>query len=165
MTVRKREREPDFEGFIEGNEIPPQLLEELQRQNADVIHSNGHEPVIDDDEEMAAISAEGAAGLDQSMADYRIEVLAQAAHIVSEDRNTTYGDPEDSFERVAALWGAYLGTDMLMAHDVAAMLALLKIARLATNPLHEDSWVDLAGYAACGASVTKDLRDNPNVVQ
>jgi hypothetical protein len=37
------------------------------------------------------------------------------------------------------------------------MMALMKIARLATNPAHEDSWVDLAGYAACGASVAKDL--------
>jgi hypothetical protein len=35
--------------------------------------------------------------------------------------------------------------------DVAAMLALLKIARLQQSPNHRDSWVDLAGYAACGA--------------
>ena len=32
MTVQKRERpeEPDFEGFIEGNEIPPHLVESLK---------------------------------------------------------------------------------------------------------------------------------------
>jgi hypothetical protein len=33
------------------------------------------------------------------------------------------------------------------------MLGLLKIARLRANPTHRDSWVDLAGYAACGYEV------------
>jgi hypothetical protein len=156
MTVQKRPRpEPDFEAFIEGDQIPPQLLAELERQNNTSISSNGHEPVNDED---GALSVP----LD-ALDDYRVEVLGKAAHIVSQDRNIQYGAPEDSFDRIAAMWCAYLGTDMLMAHDVAAMLALLKIARLATNPRHEDSWVDLAGYAACGASVTKDLRDNPNL--
>ena len=31
------------------------------------------------------------------------------------------------------------------------MMALLKIARVKYNPRHADSWVDIAGYAACGA--------------
>ncbi len=38
--------------------------------------------------------------------------------------------------------------------DVAVMGALIKVARLAETPDHEDSWVDLAGYAACGRQVT-----------
>ena len=34
----------------------------------------------------------------------------------------------------------------------AAMLALLKLARIKhSEGRHRDSWVDLAGYAACGA--------------
>ena len=34
----------------------------------------------------------------------------------------------------------------------AAMLALLKLARIKhSDGMHKDSWVDLAGYAACGA--------------
>ena len=32
-------------------------------------------------------------------------------------------------------------------HDV------LKVARLMETPKHEDSWVDIAGYGACGAEV------------
>lgn len=35
--------------------------------------------------------------------------------------------------------------------DVAILMALMKIARLIESPNHMDSWVDLAGYAACGA--------------
>ena len=39
------------------------------------------------------------------------------------------------------------------AYDVAVMMALLKIARISENPQHMDSWVDLAGYAACGGEI------------
>jgi hypothetical protein len=36
---------------------------------------------------------------------------------------------------------------------VALMMAWLKIVRASGNPGHEDSFVDLAGYAACGAEL------------
>ena len=43
------------------------------------------------------------------------------------------------------------------------MLALLKIARIRSGNGKEDNWVDLAGYAACGAEVEavelKNLND------
>ena len=37
--------------------------------------------------------------------------------------------------------------------DVAAMLGLLKIARVATGHGKADNWIDLAGYAACGGEL------------
>lgn len=43
-----------------------------------------------------------------------------------------------------------------MPEDVAALLALLallKIARIATGHGKSDNWVDLAGYAACGGEL------------
>jgi hypothetical protein len=33
------------------------------------------------------------------------------------------------------------------------MLALLKIARIASGHAKEDNWIDLAGYAACGGEI------------
>lgn len=33
------------------------------------------------------------------------------------------------------------------------MLAMLKIARIASGNAKEDNWVDLAGYAACGGEI------------
>lgn len=83
----------------------------------------------------------------------RAGLLAHAAQIVAKDRNATHGEPEESFTRVAALWSAYLGAP-IAPHDVAAMMAALKIARIRENPEHADNWVDLAGYAACGAEVS-----------
>lgn len=80
----------------------------------------------------------------------REEVLTEAMSIVSGARADTYGGPEDSFAHIANFWSAYKGHAFSM-EDVAIMLALLKIARLKKSPDHKDSWVDLAGYAACGA--------------
>ena len=82
----------------------------------------------------------------------RKECLDMAAQCVLQDRANQYGGPEDTFGRIAKLWSAYLGTK-LDGTDVAAMMGLLKIARLRANPTHGDSWVDLAGYAACGAEL------------
>lgn len=80
----------------------------------------------------------------------RESVLNEANSIVNGARAQQYGGPEDSFNTIAALWSAYTGGTYAAA-DVAIMLALLKVARLKNSPDHRDSWVDLAGYAACGA--------------
>lgn len=86
----------------------------------------------------------------------RTEILDAAKRCVCGDREQDYGNPENSFNRIAEMWNAYL-TDALMAKidakDVAAMLALLKIARIASGHAKEDNWVDLAGYAACGGEI------------
>lgn len=80
----------------------------------------------------------------------RASVLNEANRIVNGERANVYGGPEDSFKTIGDLWQAYAGVAFSPA-DVAIMLGLLKVARLKTSPNHRDSWVDLAGYAACGA--------------
>jgi hypothetical protein len=79
----------------------------------------------------------------------RAELLADAEAAVNGDRNAQYGDPRQDFQRTAAMWGAYLGVEV-QPHDVAAMMALLKVSRIRWSPAKRDSWLDLAGYAACG---------------
>lgn len=86
----------------------------------------------------------------------REQTLNAAIKVVTQDRQATHGKPEDSFFRIAELWSAYLDRQ-LAPHEVAVMMALLKIARIQDNPTHADNWVDLAGYAACGA----ELADKP----
>ena len=79
----------------------------------------------------------------------RSVILKGADEAVNGDRNAQYGDPRQDFIRTAGMWSAYLGVEVL-AHDVAAMMALLKVSRIRWSPNKQDSWMDLAGYAACG---------------
>lgn len=87
-------------------------------------------------------------------------LLEQALKIVTGARRAAYGNPEDNFRCIGTLWHAYLsrrsevtgdGLKAVSPSDVAAMMVLMKVARLAETPAHADSWRDIAGYAACGA--------------
>lgn len=89
----------------------------------------------------------------------RESILERARVCVCGEREQDYGSPERNFETIADLWSAYLrGTGLITEaeldpHDVAAMLALLKIARIASGHAKDDNWIDLAGYAACGGEL------------
>ena len=87
----------------------------------------------------------------------RKECLEEALKIVMKDRQNDYGTPESNFATIAEYWTTYLNSRGLEGYvkgfDVAAMMALLKIARIASSPAKEDNWVDLAGYAANGAEI------------
>lgn len=88
----------------------------------------------------------------------RKEILLTAIAYVTQDRAATHGGAEDSFGMIADLWNAYLDLD-LKPHDVCALMALLKIARISGNPEHADSWIDVAGYASIGGEL-KGKRDD-----
>ena len=93
----------------------------------------------------------------------RQEILDAASACVNGDRDEQYGRPENSFALIARLWNDYLlggpskgspaQLDIINVRDVAAMLALLKIARIRGGQKHADNWIDLAGYAACGGEI------------
>ena len=79
-------------------------------------------------------------------------VLKEAHAIIYGDREKTYGHPSKNLKTIAKMWNAFLeartGGGELNAKDVASMMILLKTARLANNPDHRDSVVDICGYAA-----------------
>lgn len=86
---------------------------------------------------------------------HRRSVLEEATRLTAGDRNVAYGDPRKDFERTARIWSAYLMNKLspgqkINHHDVAAMMIGLKLSRIAETPGKRDSWVDAAGYAACG---------------
>jgi hypothetical protein len=83
----------------------------------------------------------------------RVEALREAARIISGERNKQYGNPEDNFERTAKIWSVILGIE-ITNEDVAMMMVGLKVARYASKSgFQPDTWVDIAGYAACGYEV------------
>ena len=81
-------------------------------------------------------------------------ILEAAAAIVDADREKTYGHPAKNLETIADLWTAWLRArnfsrpdgEPLNFEDVACMMNLLKVARLANDPTHRDSQIDACGY-------------------
>lgn len=86
----------------------------------------------------------------------RIEVLNSAMKCVCGDREEDYGNPESNFTLISTLWTAYTGVSFSPV-DVAMMMALLKIARIKVGT-KSDSFVDLAGYAACAGEIATDTQ-------
>lgn len=85
----------------------------------------------------------------------RAECLRTAETCVCGKREQDYGSPEDNFTKIAEMWTAYMGHPYT-AQDVAMMMALLKVARIRTGTATADSFVDLAGYAACAAEISTE---------
>ncbi|MGI6096477.1 MAG: DUF6378 domain-containing protein [Lachnospiraceae bacterium] len=91
----------------------------------------------------------------------RERILNEAKRCVCGDRDQQYGSPENSFKVIAELWTPYLkekcvshGADVcVLPEDVAAMMVLFKMARVATGQTKADNWIDAAGYAACGGEI------------
>ena len=91
----------------------------------------------------------------------RKEILEVAIKTVTEDRNNSYGEPEDNFNLIASLWENYLNAGQdpedcrieITAEDVARMMILLKVARGATGRGSIDTWIDICGYSSCGGEI------------
>ncbi len=97
----------------------------------------------------------------------RGEILAETESIINGKRNRDYGDPVEDFTTTSALWQTYLsriyarrGRLELKPHDVAAMMMLLKLARLTWTPEEKDHWMDALGYGALGWEC--EVRQNKN---
>jgi hypothetical protein len=83
----------------------------------------------------------------------RVAALREAATIISGDRDTQYGGPEENFERIAKVWSVITKYDFTR-EDVAMMMVGLKLARYGSKSgFQPDTWVDIAGYAGCGYEV------------
>lgn len=96
----------------------------------------------------------------------RAEILEAARQCVCGEREQDYETPENNFETIGLLWGVYLNAahpaytkclpiNGITAKDVGIMMALMKVARIATGS-SPDSFVDLAGYAACAGEITTE---------
>lgn len=88
----------------------------------------------------------------------RSEILNAAMKATNGDRDKKHGRPEDSFAVIGQLWEAYTGR-MFSNVDVAIMLGLLKVARIKTGTGGMDSFVDLAGYAACAGELQARMNE------
>ena len=91
----------------------------------------------------------------------RNEILESAIRCVCGDREQDYGTPEKNFELIGELRTKYLKAKCVSpeadvcinGEDVATLMCLFKIARIATGRGKTDSFIDLAGYAACAGEL------------
>ena len=74
------------------------------------------------------------------------ELLAEATKLVGGDRQRDYGDKVVNHSNIARLWSAYLDIP-IQAHDVAILMALLKIARTKLGAVSKDTYVDMSAYS------------------
>ena len=88
-----------------------------------------------------------------------VTVGDKAKAIIYGDREKTFGKPESNLGKISQLWGAYLDKE-LTPYDVSNMMMLLKIARLQNANGHEDSLVDVVGYAL----IQERMKDADKVV-
>ena len=109
----------------------------------------------------------------------RAEILDAAKKCVCGQRVQDYGKPEHNFQTIADFWNDYLDAAhpelnlksvaecvevpaIITSKDVAVMMGLLKVARIATGS-NPDSFVDLAGYAACAGEIATQSEDAETV--
>jgi hypothetical protein len=83
------------------------------------------------------------------------EDLLKAALDAVTVRGSAYGDAYTNHKRIADIWSVILQTEV-RPDQVAPMMIGVKLARLIETPDHEDSYVDMAGYAATGSQVKDD---------
>lgn len=82
----------------------------------------------------------------------RAEVLDTAKVLVTKERADQHGNMENNFATIAEYWSTHLGFQVLPT-DVGVMMALLKMARIKSNPRNADNYVDGCGYLACAGEI------------
>lgn len=130
----------------------------LSREETDSDHSAEARNMVEDHFREVAKKVEPERSAKAGKTITRAEILDAAKNCVCTDRNRQYGEPEDNFTAIADMWTAHLRakgfTAWLTPIDVALMLAEFKIARALTATNQKaDTYIDLAGYAACGGEI------------
>ena len=92
------------------------------------------------------------------------DILEEAIALINGNRAEDYGDAQSNFQHMADLVNLIIrkADGKLSASDMALVMIQVKIARLQETPDHEDSWTDIAGYAALGAQVAITGPEKPH---
>ena len=93
----------------------------------------------------------------------RMNILDEAKHCVSGDREQDYGTPERSLGIIGRMWEVFIqakcidddGNVHISGSDASALMVLFKMSRVATGHDKADNWIDAAGYAANGGELAE----------
>ena len=78
--------------------------------------------------------------------------LSEAIRLSGTDRQKDYGDKVENHNNIAKLWSAYKDVE-ITAHDVAIMIALLKVARTKIGSVSKDTYIDMSAYGAIAGEI------------
>ena len=80
------------------------------------------------------------------------EILKEANELITGDRHKDYGNKIENHNNIAKLWSAYKDIE-ITAHDVAIMMALLKVARTKLGAVSKDTYIDMSAYGAIAGEI------------
>ena len=83
----------------------------------------------------------------------RAKVLDTAKKLITQNREAEYGSPHANLNCANELIRAYL--KYAKSADVCVIMALVKIARIATGIYKPDNYIDACGYLALGAEMNE----------
>jgi hypothetical protein len=81
-------------------------------------------------------------------------ILQDAFNLIEGDRHQQHGKAERCHDEIAKLWTWWTGIQ-IDRHDVAVMMALLKIARTKTGGYVRDTYTDSAAYLSLAGQFRK----------
>ena len=91
-------------------------------------------------------------------------LLQRANELIGGQRQSDYGNKLQNFSQIAMLWTGSIAHKLqpgqaITPEDVALCMMQVKIARLAKSPDHEDSILDVAGYAGCYEAIGLERKE------
>jgi len=93
----------------------------------------------------------------------REDILNKARELTCGDREVDYGVPVDNMADIAVMWHAWLsrdhGDEVLIGHDVAIMMVLMKMCRMINSPDKADHYIDAAAYIAIAGECVDAFED------
>jgi hypothetical protein len=83
-----------------------------------------------------------------------------ACRSVTQDRREIYGNPLDTYRRIAAMRAIVDECPDLELREILGMI-VTKVVRLIQTPTHLDSWIDIAGYSRTGVMLLDERQSAP----
>lgn len=96
----------------------------------------------------------------------RVQILNEAADLITGQRQKDYGTPEENFKRIADLWNVHLAKNLkepITPRQVAELMMYLKLARTINSPT-KDSYVDAAGYAGIAGELAQSEKAKSSLI-
>lgn len=89
-----------------------------------------------------------------------MNILDEANKLTNVDRQDVYSHPADNFGLISEMTAPITRSDIDPRLKHALYMVQVKVARLLNTPKHQDSIVDLAGYANTYAMILERIESN-----